>query len=271
MALVCGARVRGLFIGLAVGASALLVACQPAAQGSGSPATGGASAGTAASAAPASMAEVSTPAPSIAAVDLGAAAGDVSSLSSYQEDITVTNGDQVQKLSVLATTTPVKSTQYSLKGGGTEPDTDFISIEGTGAWMRQGGGTATWTAIPTGAEAIVSMFDALAPDQLINTYALSTIAKTLMIAGTEEHNGVQATHYHLDASTAPLVGATGFPTDGTFDAWVATDGGYLVGLAWGGTDTSTGNHVMLQVDISRVNDSSISIQAPSQEQLGPGA
>jgi hypothetical protein len=34
------------------------------------------------------------------------------------------------------------------------------------------------------------------------------------------------------------------------------------------TDTSTGNHVMLQVDVSRVNDSSISSQAPFQEQLG---
>jgi hypothetical protein len=190
-------------------------------------------------------------------LDLGAASSGVSSLDSYQMDIKVTSGSDTQTLSVETTKTPVEAAHYTL--GGAE-SLEFITIKDQGAWMKQGG---TWTPVPAQASAMLSMFDALAPDKLITAYSLGKFGKDFTYVDIKDHNGVQAAHYHLDADLASQLGATDFPSDGQFDAWVAVDGGYLVGMQFSGTDPSTGDHVDMSVDVSHVNDPGIVIKAPA--------
>jgi hypothetical protein len=203
-------------------------------------------------------------APSVAAsagssakpLDLGAASSGVSNLDSYRMTISATTGSDTQTLSIEETNTPVVSKHYVLGGNQTM---ELITIKGQGSWLKQG---ETWTPIPTGADAMLSVFDALAPDKLISSYALGQFGDNLSYVDTKDHNGVRAAHYHLDADLATKLGAVGFPTDGTFDAWVTVDGGYLVGMAYSGTDPSSGESSNLSIDVTDVNDPSIVIGAP---------
>jgi hypothetical protein len=190
-------------------------------------------------------------------LDLGTASGGVSNLDSYQMDISVTSGTETQKLTIQATKTPTDATHYVLAGS---QSLEFIEIKDQGAWMKQGG---TWTPVPAAATAMLSVFDALAPDKLISAYGLGKFGKDFAYVDMKDHNGVQAAHYHLDAGLASQLGATGFPTDGTFDAWVAVDGGYLVGMQFSGTDPSSGDHVDMTIDVSHVNDPGLVIEAPT--------
>jgi len=252
------ARICGLTLALALG----LAACgggSPSPGASSASAAGAASAGESATASVAesvaeSMAE--SAAPSQAAFDIGSAATDVSSLDSYQMDIATTTGADTQTLSVLSSRTPVTATEYTLTGS---EDLSLITIEGQGTWIEQGG---TWIAAPGGADLYLSMFDALAPDTLLSAYSLAGYGGYMDNQGIEDHNGVSCTHLHLDANSPGAAQATDFPADGTADAWVANDGNYLVGVHYAGTDADTGERTEVSIEVTRVNDPSISIQAP---------
>lgn len=265
-------RVIGLFLVLLLAIG--LAACQGGGASPGATASAGSSSAATSSVAAAlssfgpaqtsataaaTMVPLDTPDPSGVALDLAMAASAVADLSSYQMDVTVTTGGAVQKLTVVSTSTPTASAEYTLSGDNMK-ETTFVTIAGSGAWVRQGG---VWTAIPSGGQTYISAFDALAPDKIISTYALTSFANALADVGTVTKNGVQAVHYHLDANSAGAATASEFPSDGTFDAWVATDGGYLVGMAYGGTNPTTGTKVMVAVDVTRVNDPTIAITAPS--------
>jgi hypothetical protein len=189
-------------------------------------------------------------APSAADIDLGALAGGVSNLSSYQVDITVDADGTEQVMTLVATNDPVKATHYTMGA------LDLITIEGQGAWVNQNG---TWLAAPGDVTTYTTLFDAMAPDTLIGSYGLSAYGNDFADEGIEEHNGIQARHYHLDASMVP---AGDFPTDGVSDVWISTDGQYLVGLAFSGTDPDTGTTTSMTIDVSHVDDPAISIEPP---------
>ncbi len=169
-------------------------------------------------------------APSGNPLDLGAASSDVSNLDSYRMKISAISGSDEQSLMVEATNTPTEARHYVLGGS---QSLELITIKGQGSWMKQG---KTWTPVPAGADAMLTMFDALAPDRLISAYALGKYGSNLSYVDIKDHNGVRAAHYHLDPDVATRIGAVGFPADGSLDAWVAVDGGYLVGMEYGGTD-----------------------------------
>lgn len=193
---------------------------------------------------------------SAAALDVTGAAQDISDLSSYQLDITVKSAADTQTLTIVSTRTPVKASEYTM--GGSEP-VDLISIEGQGAWLKQGD---TWVEPPGGAALYMSVFDFLAPDKLVSNYRLGIYAADFHEVGSEDHNGVPATHYHLEATDISGTAAADFPPDGVFDLWIATDGGYLVGLRFTGTDPESNEAVDMKIEVSRVNDPSIVIEAP---------
>ena len=241
----------------AVGATTTLALALVACGGSSpSPtADGGASAPASA---PESMAEseAASAAPSSAAFDPGAAASGVSALSSYQLDISVTSGSDETAMSILATTTPTAATHYTMGGS---DSLEIISIEGDGAWIKQGD---TWVEPPGGVDLYLSAFSFFAPDRIVSTYRLGLFAAQFQDQGSEEHNGIASRHLHLDAADVSGPSAEGFPEDGMFDLWVAEDGGYLVGLAFSGTDTETGEYTEMSVEVSRVNDPSISVEPP---------
>jgi hypothetical protein len=240
---------------LLVALAAVLAAC-----GSGSTASGEATATTTESGAATTSTGASASASAGesggtgAEIDLGDAAESVSDLTSYQLDITVTAGGTEQVMTIVATTSPVKATHYTMGGL-----VELISIEGEGAWVKQGD---SWTVAPGGEASYLSLFDAMAPDTLIGAYSLGAYGSYFGDEGTEEHNGVQAQHLHLDAADAAALGGAGFPDDGTFDVWIATDGGYLVGMAYAGTDAASGEYGEVSIEVSHVNDGSISIEAP---------
>jgi hypothetical protein len=236
-----------------VGALLLAVALGLAACGGTSASSSDASDASSASASTEATSSASS-APSGLAIDLGDAAESVSDLTSYQLDITVTAGGTEQVMTIVATTSPVKATHYTMGGL-----VELISIEGEGAWVKQGD---SWTVAPGGEASYLSLFDAMAPDTLIGAYSLGAYGSYFGDEGTEEHNGVQAQHLHLDAADAAALGGAGFPDDGTFDVWIATDGGYLVGMAYAGTDAASGEYGEVSIEVSHVNDASISIEAP---------
>jgi len=195
-------------------------------------------------------------APTEPSLDVGGAAGSISSLTSYQLDVTIEAAGETQTITILATKSPVEATHYTMGGGS---PLEMIVIDGQGAWLKQGD---TWTAPQGGTDLYLSVFDFFAPDRIVSTYRLGLYAANFQAQGSEDRNGVSATHYHLDASGITGPGSENFPQDGTFDLWVANDGGYLVGLVFGGTDPETGERSDLTMDVSRVNDPSISIEAP---------
>ncbi len=193
-------------------------------------------------------------APSVPSIDLGGAAGDISNLSSYQLDISIEGGSSgTQSMTIMATHDPVDATHYIMD------DFELITIDGQGAWINQGG---TWIAAPGGADSFMGLFDAMAPDTLISAYSLGLYGNEFVDAGNEQHNGVDTKHYHLDASDVSGPGSESFPSDGTMDLWVANDGGYLVGMQYAGTDPATGEHAQVSMEVSHVDDGSISIEPP---------
>jgi len=119
-----------------------------------------------------------------------------------------------------------------------------------------------WALAPGGSGILMSLFDAMAPDTRIAAYSLGTYGASLDVMGTEDHNGETALHYHLDAEDAAALPAEGFPADGSFDAWIATDGGYLLGKAYEATNPETGQPANVAIEVTRVNDPSIVIEAP---------
>ena len=243
------ARVAALLLTMA----ALLAACGSGSTAS-SEATSSTSESTSATTEVSASASASESGGSGSSIDLGNAAQEVSDLSAYQLDVTVGAAGEDQVMSIIATTEPVKATHYTIAG-----QLELISIEGEGTWLKQGD---TWTLAPGGEEAYANIFDSMAPDTLIGGYALDSYGDYFSDEGTEERNGVQARHLHADASTVPAVAAGGFPEDGTIDVWVAVDGGYLVAMHFRGTDTDSGELSEVRIEVSRVNDNSISIVAP---------
>jgi hypothetical protein len=242
-----------------VGTLALaLAACggsspSPTAGGGESSAAESVEASTAESMAPS---EAASAAASESALNPGAAAAGIDELSSYQLDINISAGGETTAMTILKTTTPAPATHYTMSGSETM---ELIAIDGVGTWLSQDG---TWIEPPGGADLYLSVFNFFAPDAIVSQYRLGAFAAEFQDRGSEEHNGVAAKHLHLDASDISGPGTESFPADGMFDLWLADDGGYLVGLVFSGTDVETGDFSEMSIEVSRVNDPSISIEPP---------
>jgi hypothetical protein len=201
--------------------------------------------------------EAASAAPSETAFNPGAAAASISDLSGYQLDITISAAGESNTISILTTTEPVAATHYTMSGS---DSIEVITIDGVGSWLNQDG---TWTEPEGGTDIYMSVFNFFAPDRLVSQYQLGNLAERFHDVGSEDHNGVASKHLHLDAGdVADLPSSANFPSDGMFDLWVAEDGGYLVGLTFSGTDVESGEFGEMKIEVSRVNDPSISIEPP---------
>ncbi len=130
----------------------------------------------------------------------------------------------------------------------------WVDLLGTGSYMKQPGGGGAFDQMKT----------ALSPSTLLGQFPTS--GYELLKVADEEKNGIATTHYHADAAQNPqLVASIG--ADGVMDFWIAADGGYLVSMNMSGTmdaqGTGTPAPVEMSIDLSRVNDPSISIEAPN--------
>lgn len=245
-----------------IGAVAGMLTIALAACGDSNPSSSGATQSAAAESMEESTAESVAPSeaasaePSETALNPGAAAAGISGLSSYQLDITITAEGESTTLSILTTKEPVAATHYSMGGN---DSLEVITIEGEGSWLKQDG---NWVEPPGGADLYLSAFTFLAPDRLVSQYRLGTFADQFQDQGSEDHNGIASRHLHLDASDVSGPGTENFPGDGEFDLWIAEEGGYLTGLTFSGTDPETGEFSEMEIEVSRVNDPSISIEPP---------
>jgi hypothetical protein len=112
---------------------------------------------------------------------------------------------------------------------GTVTDSSALLFIGSDAWTRQGGEGEPWTAIPAAqADIFAGSFSAFRPEQMFGVY-FAAYGGSFNEVGTETKNGVETIHYQGDESLGTILGAiAGVQGSWSSDAWIATDGGYLV-------------------------------------------
>ena len=226
-----------------------------------------------ASSAPESVAPPSDAPASAAAAegpDVGAAAAALEDVQRYALDLTVAglmptaSGDS--SITMSGTVDREKQAyQFAMSGmaglealGGSE--ISFILI-GDDAWISTGNGTFIQT--PGGASMFSQFTEGLAPETLLGMVPPQALTGMAQF-GQEDKNGVATTHYRVTGADSPQV-ANGLGADSTVDVWIADDGGYMVGMVLDGTmDVSgTSTPIQMSMDISRINDESIEIEAPN--------
>jgi hypothetical protein len=155
--------------------------------------------------------------------------------------------------------------QQTLDADGNVTDESAILIIGTGAWLRQGGDDAEWTAVPAAqADVFVQSLAAYRPEQMFGLY-FAGFGGNFAEVGSETKNGVETTHYQGDEALGAMLGAiAGVQGKWSSDAWIATDGGYLVHseASAAGESGGTGGSFKIVVDITDIN-SAEALQPPS--------
>ena len=224
-----------------------------------------------ASEAPASVAAPSeAPASQAAGPDVGAAAQALDDVQKYALDLTVSGLMETAEGASGITMSGVvdresEAYQFEMSGvagfealGGSA--ISFILI-GPDAWISTGNGT--YIPTPGGASMFSQFTEGLAPGTLLGMVPPTALTGMSQV-GQEEKNGVATTHYQVTGADSPQV-VEGLGADAVVDVWIADEGGYMVGMVLDGTmDVSgTATPIQMSMDISRINDETIAIEAPN--------
>lgn len=157
-----------------------------------------------------------------------------------------TNGELGYQATVV--TKPVLARDILL---GADDDAQRIVVIGDEAWSGTGD---ELVAMPS--ELATSMLAAFDPMLLFGGFAQAGAWQGAADQGTEERNGVQTRHFHID--DASFLGAVGgMPAGASIDAWIAEDGGYMVAL-----EIVNGEGDGFIVNVTDVNDPSITVERP---------
>ncbi len=134
---------------------------------------------------------------------------------------------------------------------------DAIVI-GDRAWLKTA--TGRWVLSPGGAGDVDGPFTALTPIDLVGGF--EDLSAALQKIGVERKDGRSSIHYQASASNE--VAAAAGLSQGTVDAWLAAEGGFLVALDVAGTWDIDGapTPILLRIDVSRVNDPANRIVPP---------
>ena len=231
---------------------ALVFAACGGSTGSAAPsASGGTSAATAAPApstssvpsqAAGESSEASLPI-AIPSFDLSALTKGLEHVDSYRVSITV-NGVEQYKGTVV--TKPILSRDLTISGG------TRIVVIGDEAWVAQG--DEPLKSVPS--QLATTMFAAFDPTLLVGAFSGAEWAASSANKGTEEKNGVNATHYRIDGSTV-ATGFSGLPAGATIDTWVS-DEGFLVGLETTGFPSGD-----LSIQVTNVDDPGNKVDRPA--------
>ena len=205
------------------------------------------------------------PDPSGSGPDLLDAANALADLKSYRVSVatrglvaaTPASGTVTMTSTLLQGTDP--AAEFSMAGvdGFTDGRLRAIVI-GDRAWLKEGGGP--WVKSPGGAADFDAAFTTLSPIDLVDGF--DDLSASLHQVATERRNGRSTVRYHADSADAAA--ATAGLTAGSVDAWLATSGRFLVGLAIDGTwdVDGTPTPVVLKIDVTRVNDPANRIAPP---------
>jgi hypothetical protein len=247
-------RPRRLPALLSLVASLALVAACGSASGSGSPgATTAGTQGAGATEAPATQGSGATPGPQ-ASFDFSNATGGLASLTSYKISLQVGGAD----IETTIINGPVAAKQVTETVGSKV----IRAIEiGNDTWLDEGTGTYVKNALPK--SAVDAMFGAYDPVMLFSAVQSQPELAYLQNMGTESKNGINAVHFHADQNTQLPAGASAIPAGTVFDMWVAADGGYVVAIEASGLDSSGVSTSELKIEVSNVNDSSLSVTPPA--------
>ena len=224
-----------------------------------------------ASEAPASVVPASeAPASQAAGPDVGSAAQALDDIQKYAVDISATGLPQAAGAGEITMSGVIDRANDAyqldmtgiagLDALGGDSGISFIVI-GDDVWIGTNGETFIKTP---GASAMVQPIrEGLAPGTLLNMVPAGA-ADNMAAVGQEEKNGVATTHYHVTGADSPGV-AQGLGQDGVMDLWIADDGGYVVSMVVDGVIDVNGTDTPMSwaMDISRVNDESIAIEAPN--------
>jgi len=220
-----------------------------------------------------------TPAPSgsggLDAAALAAAAERLSKLSSYRFKVIVrqTNvaafgtGDIDMTVDATIFRKPVPASHIVMVGN-VEPmkgTLEAITI-GDDGWARMGEAGGEWKAAPPGEAAdLMKSMEMFEPGTLYKELGTEMIGMLTRV-GVEDHNGIQATRYTIDASALPQLSTMlELKGESSFDLWVAEEQGYLVGLnvhGKGVTDAGQEGEVLLSVEVSHLDDPTNIIEPP---------
>jgi hypothetical protein len=239
--------------------------------GSGEPSTGPS---TAASQEPGESQE---PGASQGGADFSEAASALDALDSYKFSVEISTANAQGSTTVSEGTTTFSGTVINApdeasslhmvtadNDGNVTDDTEIVLI-GADAWMRSGGATGEWQALPAGqAGTFVSIFDAFRPEQMFSIY-FGPIGEDASTVGQEERNGVQTTHYQGGEAIGAILGAiAGVQGSWHSDIWIAVDGGYVVHseAAVQGSDANGGGSFSVVVDITDIESAANTVEAP---------
>ena len=236
-------RAGVLFIPLAL----LLAACGGGTASGAPTASGGTSGGTAAPAPSTGAVETGAPDASfpfaIPSFDLSEITKGLANVDSYRVVITVGGKEQY---SGTVVTKPVLSRDLMING------TTHVVVIGDEAWVGQSG--QPLQAVPAAmASGIFAAFD---PTLLVGAFSGAEWAASSANKGTENKNGIDATHYRIDSSTA-AAGFTGLPAGAAIDTWVS-DQGFLVGLETTGFPSGD-----MSIQVTNVDDPANKVERPA--------
>jgi hypothetical protein len=176
------------------------------------------------------------------------------SLTGYQVSMSLEQAAGKTDVTVTKVREPTNAAHYDVSTPQGQ-NISIVKIEEHG-WVSQDGATFERTPLL----ALDSVLDPFTPETLFRAFQKQSAFKALTAVGTEERNGVQATHYHIDENTPLPPTATGtIPPGASADVWVAEDG-FLVSLdAQGfGADLTS-----MSVEVTRINDPTLQVEPPA--------
>jgi hypothetical protein len=148
-------------------------------------------------------------------------------------------------------TKPVLSKDITIEENG-EISQRFIII-GDEAWIASGP-SGTFEPVPTQmASTMLALFD---PATLLGAFGGANVAGVGAVVGTEEKNGVQASHVKIDQTTAAGF-AGSMPAGSSIDIWVA-EAGYLVAWEMSGFPDESN----MSIQVTNVNDPANKVERP---------
>jgi len=239
-------RVAGRAGVLLIPVALLLAACGGGTASGAPTASGGATAapstGTVPSQATGESPDASFPF-AIPSFDLSEITKGLANVDSYRVVITVGGKEQY---SGTVVTKPVLSRDLLING------TTHVVVIGDEAWVGQSG--QPLQAVPAAmASGIFAAFD---PTLLVGAFSGAEWAASSANKGTENKNGVDATHYRIDSTTLAS-GFSGLPSGATIDTWVS-DQGFLVGLETTGFPSGD-----MSIQVTGVDDPANKVERPA--------
>jgi hypothetical protein len=185
------------------------------------------------------------PAGAIPSFDISGLVAGLDNVDSYRVSVT---SDGEETFAATVVTKPTLSRRVTAGG------TTFIVI-GSDTWISEDG--TTFQKDTTGFAG--TMLQAFDPSLYIAAFASPAWTQSALSVGTEDKNGVSATHYRIDSSTL-VGGLANVPADAVIDLWIANDSGILV--AWESTGFG-GDEGNFAIQVTNIDDPANTVEAPN--------